>query len=70
MTTYKHIVQVHPVENGQPNLYKVRAEHEFWLEASAKKWADDMNKVEHMGGSPEFMAVYRGRVNTETGELE
>ena len=70
MTKYVHIVQVHPVENGEPNLHKVRAEHEFWFEASAKKWADGMNKVEAMDGDPEYMAVYVGRVNDATGELE
>lgn len=26
MTTYKHIVQVHPVENGEVNLSKVNGE--------------------------------------------
>ena len=67
MKIYKHIVRIHPVENGEPNLHKVRAEHEFWFEASAKKWAEGMNKVESMDDDPENMAVYCGRVNDETG---
>lgn len=29
MTKYVHIVQVHPVENGEPNLHKVMWEKEF-----------------------------------------
>lgn len=70
MTTYKHIVQVYPVENGEPNLHKVKMEQEFRLEASAKAWADRVNKVEVMDGEPEFQAVYLGRVNDTTGELE
>ena len=70
MTTYKHIVQVHPVENGEPNLSKVRYQHEFWFEASARKWAEGMNRTEESDGEPEYKAVYLGRVNDTTGELE
>lgn len=70
MTKYVHIVQVHPVENGEVNLYKVKMEQEFRLEASAKAWADRVNKIEAMDGEPEFQAVYCGRVNDATGELE
>lgn len=70
MTTYKHIVQVHPVEYGEPNLAKVKYEHEFHLSSTAKKWADGMNKTESADGEPEYQAVYLGRVNEETGELE
>jgi hypothetical protein len=69
MTKFVHIVYVHPVENGEPNLHKVVQEHEFRLEASAKSWADRVNKVEAMDGQPEFKAVYYGCVNDATGEL-
>jgi hypothetical protein len=70
MTTYKHIVQVHPVENGEVNLSKVRYQHEFHFESSARKWADGMNRTESEDGEPEYQAVYFGRVNDITGELE
>jgi hypothetical protein len=69
MTKYFHIVQVHPVENGEPNLYKVKWEREFdtkeaaldyinWCDANFEPMDDDMIK-----------AVYLGCVNDETGEL-
>lgn len=70
MTKYVHIVYVHPVENGEPNLSKVRYQHKFWFEPSARKWADGMNRTESADGEPEYHAVYHGRVNDETGELE
>lgn len=69
MTTYKHIVQVHPVENGEPNLYKVLWEKEFDTKELADwyiKTADASFKELGVEGK----AVYRGRVNVETGELE
>ena len=71
MTTYKHIVQVHPVENGEPNLYKVRLEREFETKQQADAWAKIINDIEKTYG-PEITekAVYHGRVNDATGELE
>ena len=66
MTTYKHIVQVHPVENGKPNLYKVKTEREFDTELDAEGFIEDFNYFT----KGKFKAVYRGRVNCETGELE
>ena len=67
MTTYKHIVQVHPVENGEPNLHKVNTEHEF----------DNMDEVNifllncyKYLNLDKTKAVYRGRVNDATGELQ
>lgn len=71
MTTYKHIVQVHPIENDEPNLYKVREEFEFNDKNTADNWAKTFNEfVVEAGGPPLVQAVYRGRVNEETGELE
>ena len=72
MTTYKHIVQVHPVENGLPNLYKVNCEREFDTVDAAYKWLDNYNDDRQDDGRcvREFKAVYYGRVNDATGELE
>ena len=70
MTTYKHIVQVHPVENGKPNLYKVIAECEFDTENDAKLWIGLYNYGQELEDTDRLEAVYRGRVNCETGELE
>lgn len=69
MTTYKHIVQVHPVENGVPNLYKVKDEKEFETEQEAKNFADWMNQGYQAYGK-QFKAVYHGWVNDATGELK
>lgn len=65
MTTYKHIVQVHPVENGEPNLYKVKKEFEYDTEDEAKESVSFWNQT-----FSDTLAVYRGRVNDATGELE
>jgi hypothetical protein len=65
MEKYSHIVQVHPVENGEPNLYKVISEREF----DAKELADiHINMYNNIMTSTQ--AVYRGCVNNVTGELE
>ena len=71
MTKFVHIVQVHPVENGEPNLHKVRAEHEFWFKESAIKWMEGFNRVYAAteDDPEEFRAVYLGCVNDATGEL-
>ena len=66
MTTYKHIVQVHPVELGEPNLYKVKEEFEFFEKSIAMACVEDFN--ERYEGYQK--AVYVGRVNDATGELE
>lgn len=71
MTKYVHIVQVHPVENGEPNLHKVKEEREFDTKAGADAWIKIFNDIEKTyGPKVEFKAVYRGRVNDITGELE
>ena len=71
MTRYQHIVQVHPVEQGEPNLSKVVAENEFDTKADADQWIEvyNLNPKQDRHGYP-TRAVYCGRVNTETGELE
>jgi hypothetical protein len=66
MTKYFHIVQVHPVENGEPNLHKVKHEKEFDTQRVAELYVESYNE----GSQGGFKAVYHGRVNDETGELE
>lgn len=65
MTTYKHIVQVHPVENGLPNLAKVKQEREYDTKNGALAAMMDYNLI-----YKKTQAVYLGRVNDTTGELE
>lgn len=71
MTKYVHIVQVHPVENGEPNLSKVKDEMEFETKTQADAWIKIFNDIEKTyGPKVELKAVYTGRVNDATGELE
>lgn len=74
MTKYVHIVYVHPVENGEPNLHKVTAEVEFDTKEQALNSVNDYNTeyegVRFGNKHPYRKAVYHGRVNDETGELE
>ena len=76
MTKYFHIVQVHPIENGLPNLHKVKMEKEFDTKADAEYWIETFNwgnkSLRETYGPdyvPERKAVYVGCVNDETGEL-
>lgn len=69
MTKYVHIVQVHPVENGEVNLHKVKTEREFDTEADARSYEWNFNTDVKKKGF-KLRAVYRGRVNDATGELE
>lgn len=69
VTKYFHIVQVHPVELGEPNLHKVKAEREFASKEAAEAYVLAYNK-NFDAGIREHKAVYLGRVNHETGELE
>lgn len=64
---YSHIVQVHPVESGGPNLYKVRWEFEFDTKDEADDFINDYNQNDYTVEL--FRAVYRGCVNCESGEL-
>ena len=66
MTTYKHIVQVHPVENGEPNFTTVLCEWESESKEKVDAYIAEYNtKLKHL-----YKAVYLGRVNDTTGELE
>jgi hypothetical protein len=65
MTKHIHIVYVHPVELGEPNLHKVEFEKEFDTKEYAEEFIEGFNKM----AKPEFKAVYYGCVNDETGEL-
>ena len=65
MTKYVHIVYVHPVENGEPNLHKVKKEIEFNVKEDADDYIRDRNSL-----TKSEQAVYVGRVNDATGELE
>lgn len=69
MTQYKHIVQVHPVVNGRVNLGKVVEHHiydEKWRAETLIEWLNEDYEAHKI----EKKAVYRGRVNDATGELE
>jgi hypothetical protein len=65
MTKFFHIVYVHPVELGEPNLAKVLMEREFDNKWAADNWITSFN--EFAAGAEK--AVYHGCVNDETGEL-
>lgn len=65
MTKYFHIVQVHPVELGEPNVAKVKREEEFVTVQEAQEFIADFNS-----NHTALQAVYVGRVNDTTGELE
>ena len=67
MTQFTHIVQVHPVENGLPNLHKVIREQEFATKRMADVYIESYNEAPQTG-IPR-VAVYLGCVNDETGEL-
>ena len=70
MTTYKHIVQVHPVELGEPNLHKVEWKREFDTREDARAWTLEFNEGQELVTTDRLEAVYLGRVNDATGELE
>jgi hypothetical protein len=64
----KYIVQVHPVEAGRPNLFKVKKEELFADKNEAFHWIWDYNLEQQRVGKS-IQAVYRGCVDTETGDL-
>ena len=64
MTKFVHIVQVHPVENGLPNLHKVIQEKEYDTKYGALGAVMDYNLI-----YKKTQAVYLGCVNDATGEL-
>ena len=61
MTKFVHIVQVHPVENGEPNTYKVELEKEFETKADAEQYIGAFNAL----GRDVYRAVYLGCVNNK-----
>jgi hypothetical protein len=69
MTKLVHIVQVHPVELGEPNLHKVKQEKEFETKAEARAWTLAFNEGQELVRTDKLEAVYLGCVNDETGEL-
>jgi hypothetical protein len=64
MPKFFHIVQVCPVELGEPNLYKVKKEWEFDTLDAAEDAAQMWNNT-----ATNTRAVYVGCVNDGTGEL-
>ena len=68
MTKFVHIVYVHPVELGEPNLHKVELEREFETKEEAERWFNMFNAFAEAADC-ELKAVYYGCVNDETGEL-
>ena len=69
MSQFFHIVQVHPVELGEPNLHKVTLESEWDSLVEAETYVRSFNK-EFNADTSKHKAVYLGRVNDATGELE
>lgn len=74
MTKFFHVAQVHPIENGELNIYTVVAEREFPTEIGAKRWVEYYNNLGYnmrkQGATlPNQQAVYTGRANGETREL-
>ncbi len=81
----KYLVQVHPVEAGRPNLFKVKIEREFDTRKEAFFWAWDYNAeqlhlrlsnamclsyaISDEADQETLHAIYRGCVDTETGDL-
>ena len=70
MTTHKHIVQVHPVYKDGINLNEVTTEYECETKEEADYLIEIWNRPPTRGRKAFARAVYRGRVNCETGELE
>jgi hypothetical protein len=66
MPKFFHIVYVHPVELGEPNLAKVVQEQEFGTRVEAEDWIEYVNLKYRYDN---IRAVYHGCVNDETGEL-
>jgi len=68
MSQFVHIVYVHPVELGEPNLHKVKQEKEFEAVDAARNFEWNFNQDATAKGFA-LKAVYYGCVNDETGEL-
>jgi hypothetical protein len=68
MPKFVHIVYVHPVELGEPNLHKVKHEAEFQFYDDALNYVKQQNRMFKKAGDA-LEAVYYGCVNDATGEL-
>ncbi len=69
MTTFKHIVQVHPIEQGRPSYHKIRLEKEFDTAMEAQSYIDRFNETALKEAGKEIVrAVYNGKVNVVTGK--
>jgi hypothetical protein len=68
MPKFVHIVYVHPVELGEPNLHKVKHEAEFQFYDDALNYVKQQNRMFKKSGDA-LQAVYYGCVNDATGEL-
>lgn len=75
MSQFVHIVQVHPLENGDTNTHKVKFEKEFETKAEAENYIKIYNEnIAYMWKRKKIdaynvRAVYYGCVNDATGEL-
>lgn len=58
LASEKYIVQIHPVENGEVNLSKVEAEHDFDTQYEAEKFVGAFDSIY---GESSFKAVYLGQ---------
>lgn len=68
MATYKHLVQVHPVALCyEPIIAKSKGGYEFEYRQDAEDYVFLFNQT---SDKTHMKAVYRGRVNDATGELE
>jgi len=68
--SHKHIVQVHPVYKDGVNLNEVTAEYECETKEEADCLMEIWNRPPIRGRKAFAKAVYLGRVNEVTGELE
>ena len=63
-----HNVQVYPIHAGHVNDHKVIREEEFKTREDALMWAGFYNQHCDKWNINDFVAVYTGAIDTETGE--
>ena len=63
-----HNVQVYPIHDGHVNDHKVIREEEFKTREDALMWAGFYNQHRDNWNINDFVAVYTGDIDTETGE--
>lgn len=61
-----HIVRVHPVQNGNPDLNTIGAEHKLVSKEQAEHFIKMFNQPETRGRKEFARAVYYGCVNNES----